>query len=104
MNDRGLYQSVLIEFRDTYGNVADRLQALIAAAKWREAEVLAHTLKGTSGMLSADALYSATTALDNSLKVARDGSDPPATMGAELVRLRQELVRLLVGINRLAEN
>lgn len=101
MGDRAFYQNVLLEFRASYGDMAARLARLMAAGQWKEAEDLAHAAKGTSGMLSANDLFAATSTLDASLKIAvRSGIAPPSIQ-QEFERFRDELARLIAGINKL---
>lgn len=100
--NRMLYKNVLIEFRDTYRNVTDQIWELLEAKRWREAEALVHTVKGTSGMLSADALFGATAELDARLKVARDTGSLPADTDAAFERFHRALARLMEDLDRLA--
>ncbi len=101
MNNRILYRDVLLEFRERYGDLAGRLEALFAADQWADAEALTHAVKGTSGMLSANDLYAAATALNATLKLARDSGRPPGQLKEDMELFRRELVRLLTGINKL---
>jgi HPt (histidine-containing phosphotransfer) domain-containing protein len=102
MNDRQFYRSVLLEFLSAYGDMAARLDALLAAGQWGEAESLTHAAKGTTGMLSANDLYDATTALNATLKRMRDSGEVPSRFQSELDRFRRELSRLLTGLRRLS--
>jgi HPt (histidine-containing phosphotransfer) domain-containing protein len=102
MNDREFYRTVLLEFLSAYGDMAVRLDALLAVGQWGEAETLTHAAKGTTGMLSANDLYDATTALNATLKRIRDSGEIPPHFQDDLDRFRQELSRLIVGLRRLA--
>jgi HPt (histidine-containing phosphotransfer) domain-containing protein len=102
MNDRDLYRTVLLEFRAGYGDMAARLAALLAAGKWSDAETLTHAAKGTTGMLSANDLYAATSILDATLKRAIKAGGPPPDLQSDLERFQRELARLIAGINQLA--
>ena len=102
-NDRQLYWRVLLDFRDGYSDAVTRLDALLRAGKWSEAKALAHAVKGTSGMLSANDLFAASSSLEAIFKRAGDSGVPPSHMQDELDRFRRELVRLMAGLDKLSD-
>lgn len=102
MGDRGLYRNVLLEFRSTYGDMPARLDVLLKAGNWKEAESLTHAAKGTTGMLSANDLYAATKELNATLKAAVSEGSVPLRLQDDLERFRFELARLIAGISKLA--
>ncbi len=103
VDDRELYQSVLIEFRDRYENMTARLETLLTAGQWGEAERLTHAAAGTAGMLSANDLHDATATLNATLKSACASGVPPSRLPSDLERFSRELARVMGGISRLSK-
>lgn len=101
MNDADFYRSLLREFRKTFRDSPGRIEALMDKGDWKEAEKLAHSLKGTAGMVSASQVFASATALDVDLKAARDTGVPPATVREKLHALKQAMARLIEALNQL---
>ncbi|MBF0426112.1 MAG: response regulator, partial [Magnetococcales bacterium] len=68
--NRRLYRKLLLDFRRSYRDTADRVQAGLDAGATKETQRLVHTLKGIAGTLCAQELNVAAQTLDAALKKA----------------------------------
>ncbi|MCP4041810.1 MAG: response regulator, partial [Gammaproteobacteria bacterium] len=76
LGDRQLYRKILIEFHQDHRDAAIAIQRLLDRGEWKEAENLAHSLKGAAGNLGAVGLFTAAGGLEAALKIG-DGSNIP---------------------------
>ncbi len=71
LNGNGVaYKRILLNFRDRHTETATRFEQLIQQEAWREAERLAHTLKGSGGNLGAKQLYERAAAMEQACRQA----------------------------------
>ena len=103
MDDHALFWSQLQCFQNKYGASADDLSALIAERRWNDAEFLAHTLKGTAGMLGLAEVARTAAGLDEELKTACETGEFKDAKPA-LQSLRRALDRMKEGIQFLANS
>lgn len=101
MNDETFYSSLLSEFRRSFRESPRKIEELIDRGEWKEAEMLAHSLKGTAGMLSAIHVAAAASALDVDLKTARNTGVPPDTVREKLHLVKQSMAHLIDTLNTL---
>ncbi len=71
VNNRGLYAKLLVRFSDSLADAPEKLAAAIAAGDMNDAQMQAHTIKGTAANLGAEALAEAGRVMEVALK---DGS------------------------------
>lgn len=89
-NKPDTYLSLLRRFVTSQADCAGHIDTALAAGQFKDAERLAHTLRGTAANLGADALRDAACALETTL---RQGATPAAAqplatrLGAELAAL-----------------
>ncbi|MBG0789196.1 MAG: response regulator [Desulfovibrionaceae bacterium] len=81
-----LYRNLLILLDEKYADAADRIEAFMEAGKREEGMHLAHSVKGTSGMLGANRLFEAASRLEAVLD-----RDPDSDVADELDDFRAEL-------------
>ena len=102
MGNRALYESLLLIYRDQYRSAPDRIEEWIGRGEWQTVEDLVHSIKGTSGMIGAVAVYQAAEPLDQHLKeTIQTGIPPPGTLSL-LDRFLAELRTLLMHLDRAA--
>lgn len=89
LGNRALLERVFARFRDEYRDGAGAIGRAMAAGQQEQARRLAHTLKGASAMIEANALHGQALVLET---VLRDGSGDAT---AELARLDSELGRVM---------
>jgi len=100
MGNRALYESLLRLFRDQFRNAPEQIEQWVGRGAWREVEELVHSIKGTSGMIGAVAVYGAAQHLDFRLKEAiKTGFAPPGT-NPILDQFLNELRTLLRNLER----
>ncbi|WDP91667.1 MAG: response regulator [Desulfobacter sp.] len=63
----GLYRTMLIHFYERFANAGEEMKAYLAEGNREAARQLAHAVKGVSGNIGANALYSAARALNDCL-------------------------------------
>ncbi|EGB14138.1 multi-sensor hybrid histidine kinase [Pseudodesulfovibrio mercurii] len=80
-----LYRTLLLLLDEKYADAADRIREFLAAKDRQEAVALAHSVKGTSGMLGAMELFEAAGELEKALDQG-DG-DPAGPLAAFADRL-----------------
>ncbi len=68
VNNRGLYAKLLIRFADSLGDAPEKLAAAITAGDMDDAQMQAHTIKGTAANLGAEALAEAGRVMEAALK------------------------------------
>ena len=90
-NKPDTYLSLLRRFVASHADCAGHIDTALAAGQPKEAERLAHTLRGTAANLGADALRDAACALETTL---RQGAGPAAAQ-ALATRLGAELAALI---------
>lgn len=66
------YKRILLGFRSKQANACAAIEEEINSGQWLEATHLAHTLKGISGNISANALYEAAAAMEQTCKAANE--------------------------------
>ncbi len=74
--NKTLLKSLLGDFHEELSCTAAQIRALLKQGDRHSAERLAHTIKGTSGNLSATALYAAATRLDQALRAEHSDALP----------------------------
>ena len=89
---------LLRNFRTDHADDASRIAAALAAGKRRDAERLAHTLKGLAGSLEARALREAAAALER-LLAGQEDTDATALLGP-LGEALAEIIGGLVALDR----
>jgi HPt (histidine-containing phosphotransfer) domain-containing protein len=96
MGNRGLFARILERFRSDYRHSAAAIRAALAAGDTTSAQRLAHTLKGASGMLEANALQHQARALEEALRGPAGDLQPQLDqLEAELDRVLRELDKVL---------
>ncbi|MCP3941504.1 MAG: response regulator [Desulfobacteraceae bacterium] len=71
--DKFLYKRLLIDFSRKYANIIYDIRKSLKENRIKDAHILAHSLKGTAGNLSATRLYSAARNLEEALLEAKSG-------------------------------
>ncbi|MFA7241345.1 MAG: response regulator [Sulfuricellaceae bacterium] len=94
----GQYLKLLRLFRESHADFAQRADAALDANDFKTAGRLAHTLKGASGTLGANALHEAARQLEQSCREAQ-----PAACRSDLAALETELAARLATLARLDE-
>jgi len=85
-----LYRTLLLLLEEKYADAAKQIEKHLAAGDTREAVALAHSVKGTSGMLGAMDLFEAAGALEKTLD---EGDESPALLLASFTSRLDEVVR-----------
>ncbi len=81
-----------------YGDVADRLRALLSAGRRAEAQMIAHTLKGVAGNCAARFLYEVAAAIEARL---HDGGEDPTP--GEIDRLETAMAGVAAAVESLGD-
>ncbi len=68
VNNRGLYAKLLGRFADSLGDAPDKIVEALAAGNFDDAQMQAHTIKGTAANLGAEALAEAGRVLEEAIK------------------------------------
>jgi two-component system, sensor histidine kinase and response regulator len=71
--NKQLYGKLLCKFKDGQGNAVEQIKAAIKSGDLETATRLAHTVKGVSGNLGAESLYSAAADLEKAIKENPEG-------------------------------
>ena len=87
--NKKLYRSILLKFRKSQLDVPNQIKAALQQGDWKTAERLAHTLKGVSGNISADALQEAARQLEAAIKAEQ------AEINSELEEVNRQLTQVL---------
>ena len=93
------YRRLLLQFRDKQIGVADQLEDLIEQNKWEDAALLAHSIKGNSGNLSAKRLYEASSDLERACRQV-----DPEVAQSKLAVFRSCLNEVIEGLALLEQN
>ncbi len=103
LNDPDFYWTLLLDFRDRFGGVAETAELLIQHNQWQEAAELIHTLKGTAGQLGLAGVQASATGLNDDLNRTLDAGLAPTTLTPNLNHVRQELDRMTRVIQSIAD-
>ncbi|SDL37598.1 Signal transduction histidine kinase [Maridesulfovibrio ferrireducens] len=87
-----LYEKILVNFANDYGEIHSKIHYLISINEYEEARALAHNMKGVSGNIGAATLHQAFSEMEIALS---NGSDTVITL---LNNLEQERKRVIEGI------
>ncbi len=68
VNNRGLYAKLLGRFADSLGDAPEKIAQAIADGNMEDAQMQAHTIKGTAANLGAEALAEAGKVLETAIK------------------------------------
>ncbi len=68
VNNRGLYAKLLGRFADSLADAPDKIAEAVAAGNLEDAQMQAHTVKGTAANLGAEVLAEAGKVLETALK------------------------------------
>lgn|GEM_PF-3336153 len=93
------YKKILVLFRDHHNTVAERLSGLLKQNEFKEAMMLAHTIKGSAGNIGAMQLYNAATLME---QACRAGDSQAAV--ERLPSFCASLEEVLSGLNTLDAN
>ncbi len=91
VNNRGLYAKLLVRFADSLGDVPEKISAAIAAGDLEDAQMQAHTVKGTAANLGAEVLAEAGKVLEAAIK---DGSGVEPAI-EELRKVLEETIAVM---------
>ncbi len=91
--DRNAYEHLLVKFRQGHADSGERISAALAQGDAESARMRVHTLKGVSGNIGANALYTAC----QTLEAALAGADAAAA-GSGLRDVEDSLGAVLAGI------
>ncbi len=98
-NNVQLYRKLLLKFRSSQHNFSEAFMEALEAEDDKAAERLAHTLKGIAGNLGAKKLQNRAAELEK----ACANSESHNKLETLLVQVNDELLRVLAGLNVLAE-
>ncbi|WP_082109136.1 response regulator [Azospirillum thiophilum] len=93
LNNAAMYRSMLGRFQSDQRDTGQRLASALEAGEAAGAELLVHSLKGVAGQIGAMALADAAAVVESLVRAGACGAQP-------LVRLGEELARVLVAIDR----
>jgi two-component system sensor histidine kinase/response regulator len=83
--NKPLYAKLLRKFRESQQKAVAEIRAALHSGDWETAGRLAHTVKGVSGNLGAESLYSAAAELEKAIKEGQQNIDHPmARFGSQL--------------------
>lgn len=97
-NNWELYKKLLITFRESNQNLVASIRVHIANEEFDEAQRIAHTLKGTSGNLSVDEVYTSAATLEKLCKEKNTAEITPSLSALDSV-----LNNVLNGLNVLSD-
>jgi PAS domain S-box-containing protein len=92
-----LYRRMLAEFRAEFQDAAVRLRTLLEDGRAKEAELLAHNLKGVSGDLGAGEISLAAANLEQALALSMPPAEPLAALALALEQAMRALGSLGTG-------
>ncbi len=90
------YKSILIGFRNKHADASELLEKYIRQGEWDNAVRLAHTLKGSSGNISANDLYETATVVEQSCR-----KEDVDVASAKLRALQLSLEEVINGLAKL---
>jgi HPt (histidine-containing phosphotransfer) domain-containing protein len=102
LNDHAFYWAQLVAFQTEYGHATTTLIDLIKKRDLKSAELLAHTIKGTAGMLGLEEIQSTSTRLNVNLKTACDTGALPDSIIPDIEAVRQALAQFADGVESFA--
>jgi HPt (histidine-containing phosphotransfer) domain-containing protein len=103
MDDREFYWTQLLTFQEKYGGSAEVIKVFLKNGALDEAELLAHTMKGTAGMLGLEEVQATATRLNIALKAACAKRILSDSLFVDLEDVRLALERMRAGIRKMAE-
>ena len=89
MGERGLYLQILRRFLQDYLDSCERIQSLLMQRQEAKAQLAAHSLKGSAGLIGAQLVHDHAVLVENAIA---DGADP-----AELVTQLEVVLRETCG-------
>ena len=99
LGNKTSYRRILLRFGREFENAADTLKDLVNRAKYEEAEILAHSIKGASGNLGAETLQATAAVLEKGFK---DGLK--ALPKEAFDHFKKELGRFMIALMALKED
>ncbi|GHV52026.1 hypothetical protein FACS1894216_07440 [Synergistales bacterium] len=99
MNNKKLYEKLLTKFEANYGDFYGKLQAAVDSGNFKDAQDLAHTMKGLGGNLGAKELHAASLAVETIFKTGGAAPDLPEKMAALDAELNRALAEVRAGVN-----
>jgi len=86
MGERALYLQILRRFLQDYRDSCERIQSLLTQRQEAKAQLAAHSLKGSAGLIGAQLVHDQAVLVEN---VIADGADPAALMAQLDMVLRE---------------
>ncbi|WP_426319723.1 Hpt domain-containing protein [Pseudoduganella sp. R-43] len=86
MGERALYLQILRRFLQDYRDSCERIQSLLAQQLDAKAQLAAHSLKGSAGLIGAQLVHDQAVLVENAIA---DGADPAALVAQLEVLLRE---------------
>jgi HPt (histidine-containing phosphotransfer) domain-containing protein len=99
LGNKTSYRRILLRFGREFENAADTLKDLVNRAKYEEAEILAHSIKGAGGNIGAEDLQAAAAVLERGFK---DGLK--ALPKEAFDHFKKELGRVMIALMALSED
>jgi len=93
--NKPLYAKLLCKFRAGQENAVTEIRAALQSGDRETAGRLAHTVKGVSGNLGAESLYSAAAQLEKAIKDGEENIDPPLTDFGSRLKLVMDGIKVL---------
>jgi two-component system sensor histidine kinase/response regulator len=90
------YQRVLTGFKSKYSGSETRFKGFLEKGEWKEAEMLAHSLKGSGGNIGAKALYQCAASLEHACREKNINLSENV-----LKELETSLVEIIEGLDQL---
>jgi len=94
LGNKEAYRKILLQFREDFQNGADTLKKLVSEEDYDQAAILAHSVKGASGSIGAEALQRAAAALERWFEDGGKG-----VPGSEYTEFLKELSRVLASLS-----
>ncbi len=92
VNNRGLYAKLLGRFADSLGDAPEKLAQAVADGNMDDAQMQAHTIKGTAANLGAEALAEAGRVVEAAIK-DQSGVEPAIEELKKVVAVTVEAMR-----------
>jgi CheY-like chemotaxis protein len=93
LGNKKAYRKILLQFREDFQNGAGTLKKLVSDEDYDQAAILAHSVKGASGSIGAEALQSAAAALERWFEDVGKG-----VPGSEYTEFLKELSKVLASL------